>query len=130
MNDQGTTVNGLPGGASYAAQAALFIADVERFTALGLPVLPEEDPAEAAVMRAAGYDVLAECASLAGTRAIVSVTSEDDELHHSVSAADLAAALGVTELALLPGQVFVATLRETPADGRVLSGFRLAAAAK
>ena len=129
MNDQDTTAGDLPGTADYAAQAADFIADVEEFAALGLPVLPEGDPAGTAAMRTAGYDVLAECTSLAGTRAIVSVLSEDDDLGHSVPAADLAVALGVAEPALLPGMEFVAVLRETQADGRVLSGFRRAAAA-
>lgn len=129
MSDQGTTVNGLAGEADYAAQAALFIADVERVAALGLPVLPEDDPVSAAAMRADGYEVLAECTGLAGPRAIVSVMSEDAELDHSVPAADLAAALGVAELALLPGREFVARLRETRVGGRVLSGFRPAAAA-
>ena len=121
MNDQGTAT--FAADAGYGELAADFIAEAERYAALGLPVLPD-DPAEAAAMRADGYDVLAECTGLAGTSAIVSVAGEDEDLGHSVAAGDLAAALGVPALAMLPGTEFLAVLRETPAAGRALSGFR------
>jgi hypothetical protein len=108
--------------ADYAAAAADFIAGTQRIAALSLPSLPD-DPAEAAAMRAAGYDVLAECVTLAWAWALISVAGEDDEAVQRVSAAELAAALGVA-VADLPDAEFLAVLRETPGDGRVLSAFR------
>jgi hypothetical protein len=123
MKDRGKIVGGLPGGAGYAELAAEFIAEAERIAALGLPTLPE-DPAEAAAMRRAGYDVLAECTGLAGASAIVCVASEDEDLGQKIPAGDLAAALDVPAVAMLPGTEFLAVLRETPEDGRVWSGFR------
>ncbi len=111
-------------GTGYEDQAAQFIAGVERYAALGLPVLPD-DPAAAAAMRAEGYEVLAEVAELDWPVAIVQVASddEDDGARHAISAPDLATALGVTGDDLA-GRQFIATLRETPLTGPVLSGFR------
>jgi hypothetical protein len=110
----------------YAEQAAAFIAGVGRHAALGLPELPD-DPAAAAAMRAAGYDVLAEVKELddpvlAGF-AIVHVLSEDEGLELVVRAQDVATALSV-EAGELAGRQFIATYRETPQTGPVLSGFR------
>jgi hypothetical protein len=51
--------------------------------------------------------------------------SEDEELGRSIPAGDLAAALGVSAEASLPGTEFLAFLQETPEDGQVLSRFRL-----
>lgn len=119
MSDQGQAVDDLPV-ASYSWQATQFIAEVGRITALGLPVLPE-DPSAAAAMRAAGYVVLAECASVAGGSAIVSVMGE--EAGASIPAAELSAALGIA-LEKLPGTEFLTVLRETLGEGRVLSEFR------
>lgn len=123
MNDQDTAMAGLTGENGYAELAAEFIAEAERIAALGLPAMPD-DPAQAAAMRAAGYDVLAECTGLAGSAAMVSVMGEDGEAGQSIPAGDLAAALGVPAEALLPGTEFLAFLRETLKDGRVLSEFR------
>src|SRR5207247_548968 len=99
-----------------------FIARAQKIAALGLPVLPGDAPA-AAAMRAAGYVVIAECAEVAATTAIVSVLIEDEDLEQSVAAAELAAALGV-DLGQLAGTEFLATFRETPETGPVLSRFR------
>jgi voltage-gated potassium channel Kch len=122
MKTQSKTVAGRPDGVCYADLAAEFIAEAARIAGLGLPVLPE-DPAQAAAMRAAGYDVLAECTGLDGVRAVVRVTSEDEELTRSVPAGDLAAALGLPAAAL-PGTEFLAVVRETLEDGWALSRFR------
>jgi hypothetical protein len=122
MKGRDKSVDNLPGGTGYAAPAALFIAEAERIAALGLPVLPE-DPVQAAAMRRAGYDVLAECTGLAGASAIVCLASEDEDLGQRIPAGDLAAALGVP-VALLPGMEFLAVVRETLEDGRTWSGFR------
>jgi hypothetical protein len=108
--------------ADYAAAAADFIAGTQRIAALGLPSLPD-DPAEAAAMRAAGYDVLAECVTLAWAWALISVAGEEDEAVQRVNAAALAAVLGVTTEDL-EGTEFLALLTETPGDGRVLSSSR------
>ncbi len=107
---------------SYAGQAAAFIAEAQRIAALGLPQLPD-DPAAAAAMRAAGYDVLAEVVELDGPVAIVSLLNEDEDLEHAVSAPGLAAALSVPA-GQLAGREFIATFRETPETGPVLSAFR------
>jgi hypothetical protein len=107
--------------ADYSDQAAEFIAEAQRYAALGLPVLPD-DPAAAAAMRAAGYEVLAEVLEV-GDVAIVHVLSEDEYVRHVVSPGSLTAALGIPA-AELPGREFIATLRETPETGPVLSGFR------
>jgi hypothetical protein len=117
-----TEVASVPGAEDFGDQAAEFIARAQQIAALGLPVLPGDAPA-AAAMRAAGYVVIAECAEVAGTTAIVSVLSEDEDLEQSVAAAELAAALGV-DLGQLAGMEFLATFRETPETGPVLSGFR------
>ena len=122
MMDRGEHAGGPPADTGYAELAAEFIAAAEQIAALGLPALPE-DPAAAAAMRRAGYDVLAECTGLAGVSAIVRVASEDEDVSQKIPAGDLAAALGVP-VAMLPGMVFLAVLRETPQDGRVWSGFR------
>jgi hypothetical protein len=95
MSDEKTDQPG-----SYGEQAAAFIAGVEQHAALGLPELPD-DPAAAAAMRAAGYDVLAEVIELDWPVAIVqiaggAVDEEDDGARHAISAVDLAGALGVT----------------------------------
>src|SRR5436190_12024675 len=115
-NERAATVTG------YADQAAQFIAEAERHAALGLPTLPD-DPAAAAAMRAAGYEVLAEVAELDGPVALVSVAAEDEEIRHAVRAGELAAALGVAA-EQLAGQEFLAGFREPPEAGPVLSGFR------
>ena len=117
-----TAVASVPGAEDFGDQAAEFIARAQKIAALGLPVLPGDAPA-AAAMRAAGYVVIAECAEVAATTAIVSVLSEDEDLEQSVAAAELAAALGV-DLGQLAGTEFLATFRETPETGPVLSGFR------
>jgi hypothetical protein len=124
MHDAGQAVTGVAGG-SYGEQAAGFIAEVARVAALGLPTLPE-DPAAAAAMRAAGYEVLAECTAVAGGTAAVWVMGAAEGVEESVGAEELAAALHVAPQAL-PGMEFVAVLRETPAQGCTLSGFRPAA---
>jgi len=124
MHDAGQAVIG-SAGASYGEQAAEFIAEVARVAALGLRALPE-DPAAAAAMRAAGYEVLAECRTVAGEAAAVWVMGAAEGVEESVAVAELAAALGVAPQAL-PGIEFVAVLRETPERGRTLSGFRPAA---
>jgi hypothetical protein len=124
MHDGGQGVTGSPAG-SYGALAAEFIAEASRVAGLGLRALPE-DPAAAAAMRAAGYEVLAGCAAVAGGAAAVWVMGVGEGVEERVGAAELAAALGVAPQAL-PGIEFVAVLRETPADGRTLSGFRPAA---
>lgn len=121
MSDEKTDQPG-----SYGEQAAAFIAGVERHAGLGLPVLPD-DPAAAAAMRAAGYDVLAEVIELDWPVAIVQLASEadeDDGARHAISGPQLAAALGVTAAELDAGLKFLATMRETPETGPVLSGFR------
>jgi hypothetical protein len=102
--------------------AAAFIAEAEWFASLGLPKLPD-DPAAAAAMRAAGYDVLAECTEVTGAVAVVSVAGEDEEVTHAVAARALAEELHV-DPAQLAGTEFLATMRETPEEGPVLSGFR------
>jgi hypothetical protein len=124
MHDAGQAVVGSPAG-SYGALAAEFIAEASRVAGLGLRALPE-DPAAAAAMRAAGYEVLAGCTTVAGGAAAVWVMGVGEGVEERVEAAELAAALGVAPQAL-PGIEFVAVLRETPADGRTLSGFRPAA---
>lgn len=111
-----------PMATDYSAEAAAFIAEAERIAALQLPVLPD-DPAAAAAMRAAGYDVLAEVLKVDGPVAIIQVLSEDEEIEHPVPAIELAAALS-TLVGALPGTEFIAILRETLEDGQVLSGFR------
>lgn len=111
-----------PSAVDYSESAAQFIAGIQRKAALGLTVLPQA-AAEAAVMRAAGYEVLAECTGLAGASAIVSVMTEDTDLEHVIPAAHLAAALGVSASGL-PGMEFLAVLRETHHEGQVLSMFR------
>lgn len=116
MNETGQPDGG------YKDQAAEFIAGIERYAALGLPRLPD-DPAAAAAMRAAGYEVLAECTGWNIDGAAVSVAGEDEETEHYVQAHVLAAALGVP-IRDLPGAEFIATYRETPDTGPVLSGFR------
>jgi hypothetical protein len=123
MSDLDRTADDLPDGTGYAELAAEFIADVERIAALRLPVLPAE-PAGAAAMRTAGYPVLARCTGVAGASALVCVADQDEDLGQGVAAAELAAALGVPVEALGPGAEFLAVLRETPHEGRVLSGFR------
>lgn len=117
-----TEVASVPGAEDFGDQAAESIARAQQIAALGLPALPD-DPAAAAAMRAAGYVVIAECAEVAGTTAIVSVLSEDEGLEQGVAAAELAGALGV-DLGQLAGMEFLATFRETPETGPVLSGFR------
>jgi hypothetical protein len=124
MRDAGQAVIGSPAG-GYAALAAGFIAEAGRVAGLGLLVLPE-DPAAAAAMRAAGYEVLAECTAVDGGVAAVWLMGAAEGVEECVEAGELAAALGVAPQAL-PGAEFVAVLRETPADGRTLSGFRPAA---
>lgn len=74
-----TEVASVPGAEDFGDQAAESIARAQQIAALGLPALPD-DPAAAAAMRAAGYVVIAECAEVAGTTAIVSVLSEDEGL--------------------------------------------------
>lgn len=112
----------------YAELATAFIAASERHAALGLPELPD-DPAAAAAMRAAGYEVLAEVKELdepaLARFAIVRVLSEDEDedLEHVVVAQDVATVLSV-EASELVGRQFIATLRETPETGPVLSWFR------
>jgi len=108
--------------ADYSGHAAAFIAEAERIAALRLPSLPE-DPAAAAAMRAAGYEVLAEVLEVDGSVAIVHVLSEDEEIQHAVAARKLATVLGAGA-DQLAGTEFIATLRETPETGPVLSGFR------
>lgn len=120
VNETGTG-NDLPG-TGHKEQATEFIAEAQRIAALGLPVLPEV-PAAAGTMRAAGYDVLAEVLELDWPVAVVQVLSEDEDVQHAVSAADMATALEVAA-GELPGREFIATLRETPETGPVLSGFR------
>jgi hypothetical protein len=115
MTDQDST--------GYAAQAAEFIAEAQRIASLGLPVLPD-DPAAAAAMRAAGYDVLGEVIELDWPMAIVQIAGEDEDVQHAVSAEDVARALGGPDAFDLAGREFVATLQETPETGPVLSGFR------
>ena len=117
-----TEVASVPGAEDFGDQAAESIARAQQIAALGLPALPD-DPAAAAAMRAAGYVVIAECAEVAGATAIVSVLSEDEGLEQRVAAAELAGALGV-DLGQLAGMEFLATFRETPETGPVLSGFR------
>ena len=107
---------------AYSDQAAAFIDATERYAALGLPSLPE-DPAAAAAMRAAGYEVLAEVLEVDGPVVIVHVLAEDEDVFHAVSEPELAAALGVCAVEL-EGLEFIAALRETPETGPVLSGFR------
>ena len=124
MHDVGQAVIGSPGG-SYGELAAGFIAKAGRVAGLGLRVLPE-DPAAAAAMRAAGYEVLAECTAVDGGVAAVWLMGAAAGVEESVAAGELAAALGVATQAL-PGAEFVALVRETPAMGRRLSGFRPAA---
>jgi hypothetical protein len=124
MHDAGQAVIGAADG-SYGGLAAEFIAAVERVAALGLRALPE-DPAAAAAMRAAGYEVLAECTGVAGDAAAVWVMGAGDGVEERVAVTELAAALGVAPQAL-PGIEFVAVLRETPALGCTLSEFRPAA---
>ena len=124
MHDAGQAVIGAANG-SYGGLAAEFIAEAERVAALGLRALPD-DPAAAAAMRAGGYEVLAECRTVDGGVATVWVMGAAEGVEESVEAAALAAALGVAPRAL-PGVEFVAVVRETPADGRTLSGFRPAA---
>jgi hypothetical protein len=116
MSEMDETVN------DYSGQAAEFIAEAQRVAALGLPVLPE-DPAAAAAMRAAGYDVLAGVLEVDWPVALVQVTGEDEDVRHAASAADLAGAL-VLPAGELAGREFIATLRETPETGPVLSRFR------
>lgn len=106
----------------YAEQAADFIAEAERIGRLNLPRLPG-DPAEAAAMRAKGYDVLAEVTEVDGPVALVSVAAEDEDARHAVRAAELAGALGVPA-EQLAGTEFIATMTETPETGPVLSAFR------
>jgi len=117
-----TEIESLPGAEDFGDQATEFIARAQQLAALGLPMLPD-DPAAAAAMRAAGYVVIAECAEVAANTAIVSVLSEDEGLEHGVAAAELAAALSV-DPGQLAGMEFLATFRETPQTGPVLSGFR------
>ena len=124
MHDPGQTAIGSPD-ARYEEQAAEFIAGVARVAALGLRSLPE-DPATAAAMRAAGYEVLVGCTGVVGAAATVWVMGDGEGVEESVEAAELAAALGVAPQAL-PGAEFLAVLRETPTQGRTLSGFRAAA---
>jgi hypothetical protein len=124
MHDAGQAVTGSPGG-SYGHQASEFIAEVARVAALGLRALPE-DPAAAAAMRAAGYEVLAECTAVAGGAAAVWLMGAGEGVEERVGADELAAALGVAP-GTLAGVEFVALVRETPATGRTLSGFRPAA---
>jgi hypothetical protein len=107
---------------SYSGQAALLIAEAERIGALQLPEVPD-DPVAAAAMRASGYQVLAECRRVEGDRAFVSLMGDDEEDESTVPAAELAEALGAT-LEELPGVEFLAFLRETLEEGRVLSRFR------
>jgi hypothetical protein len=105
----------------YSDQAAEFIAEAERIAALGLPQLPD-DPAAAAAMRERGYEVLAEAGLVSEGTAFVTVAGEDGT-DFPVAAADLCAALGVSR-DQLEGTGFVATARETAAEGYVLSAFR------
>jgi hypothetical protein len=115
-------VESVPGAEDFGDQAAEFIARAQQIAALGLPVLPD-NPASAAAMRAAGYVVIAGCAEVTDTTAIVSVLSEDEGLEQGIAAAELAGALGV-DLGQLAGIEFLATFHETPETGPVLSGFR------
>lgn len=110
---------------SYAEQAAEFIAGVERHAALGLPELPG-DPEAAAAMRAAGYKVLAEVTELDWPVAVVQLATddEDDGARHYISAPELAQRLGVTTGDDLAGREFIATYQEDPETGPVLFGFR------
>lgn len=113
------TGDGQPG-TGYEDQAAAFIAEAERYAALGLPALPD-NPAAAAAMRAAGYDVLARVVRVSVIAAAVSVPGE--AMERWIHPDELAAALGVP-VQELAGVEFIATLRETPETGPVLSGFR------
>lgn len=117
MSDEKTDQPG-----SYADQAAAFIAGVERHAALGLPELPD-DPAAAAAMRAAGYEVLAEVRQIEWPVALASVAGHDEEALYTVSAFGVAQVLGATPENLI-GSQFIATYRETPETGPVLSAFR------
>ena len=74
-----TEVASVPGAEDFGDQAAESIARAQQIAALGLPALPDD--------RAAGYVVIAECAEVAGTTAIVSVLSEDEGLEQGVAAA-------------------------------------------
>lgn len=105
----------------HSQQAAEFIAAAERYSALGLPQMPD-DPAAAAAMRAAGYEVVAEVLEV-GEVAIVHVLSEDEDARHVVKVSELTVALGVPAADLV-GCEFIATMRETPTTWPALSGFR------
>lgn len=112
-------------GTDYSAQAAEFIAGVERHAALGLPELPD-DPEAAAAMRAAGYKVLAEVTELDWPVAVVQLATDDEDggARHYISAPELAQRLGVTTGDDLAGREFIATYQEDPETGPVLFGFR------
>lgn len=104
----------------YSKQAAEFIAAAERHAELGLPHLPD-DPAEAAAMHAAGYDVLARVVRVSDIAVAVSVAGEPIE--RWIHPDELAAALGIPAQELA-GMEFITVLRETPDTGVRLSRFR------
>ena len=76
-----------------------------------------------AAARAAGAEVAGRCSLLFGDQALIELPGEEEPVRHP--AAEIAAATGL-DAGELPGRRLMVTVRETPEEGRVLSGFRLA----
>jgi hypothetical protein len=74
-----------------------------------------------AAARGAGYEVVAEVRYTHRDQALVELPGEQEPVR--CPAAEVAAGLGVAAAAL-PGMRVAVTVRETPEDGRVLSGWR------
>lgn len=70
-----------------------------------------------------GAEVRVRCLLLIGDQAELQVPGQDEPARWPAAA--IAAEAGIDEAAL-PGRELVATLAETPEEGRVFSGFRLA----
>jgi hypothetical protein len=76
-----------------------------------------------AAARAVGAEVAGRCSLLFGDQALIELPGEEEPVRHP--AAEIAAATGL-DAGELPGRRLMVTVRETPEEGRVLSGFRLA----
>lgn len=91
--------------------------------------LPEGEPSDSmddliagAEERAAGTEVRARCSVLFGPNAMLELPGEAEPARWP--AREIAEAVGLAAPEL-PGRHLLVTVRETPGEGRVLSGFRL-----
>jgi hypothetical protein len=123
IDDAGRTWSG-EGESVTAAVLALLAGRIGYRAVVIMKELEEQgmsDNADAAA-RAAGIEVTARVRYTHRGRALIELPGEDELVE--CPAAEVAESAGVPE-GSLPGRVLLVTVRETPEEGRVLSGFRL-----